>query len=90
LRLDEIDVGMIQGLKAKLGEGSTRFRKPLTLKTRNDVLAVVSNALRYAEEVGLIDEAPRIRPYKFERPEIQCWEIDEWRRLLAGARAEGE
>jgi integrase len=90
LRLDEIDVGMIQGLKAKLGEGSTRFRKPLTLKTRNNVLAVVSNALRYAEEVGLIDEAPRIRPYKFERPEIQCWEIDEWRRLLAGARVEGE
>ena len=55
---------------SKLGEGSNRFRKPLTLKTRNNVLAVVSNALRYAEEVGLIDEAPRIRPYKFERPEI--------------------
>lgn len=90
LRLDEIDVGMIQGLKATLSEGSTRFRKPLSLKTRNNVLAVVSNALRYAEEVGLIDEAPRIRPYKFERPEIECWELDEWRRLLGAARTEGE
>jgi integrase len=90
LKLDEIDVGQIQGLKAKLGEGSNRFRKPLTLKTRNNVLAVVSNALRYAEEVGLIEEAPRIRPYKFERPEIQCWEIDEWRRLIDAARVEGE
>jgi hypothetical protein len=34
LRLDQIDVGVIQALKAKLSEGSNRYRKPLSLKTR--------------------------------------------------------
>jgi integrase len=90
LRLDGIDVGAIQGLKAALNEGSNRYGRPLALKTRNNVLAVVSNALRYAEEVGLIHGAPRIRPYRFERPVIACWELDEWRRLIATARGEGE
>jgi integrase len=89
LRLDEIDVGVIQGLKAVLNKGGNRYGKPLSLKTRNNVLAVVSNALKYAEEVALIDEAPRIRPYKFERPEIECWEMDEWQRLLEAARNDG-
>jgi integrase len=90
LRLDGIDVGAIQGLKAALNEGSNRYGRPLALKTRNNVLAVVSNALRYAEEVGLIDGAPRIRPYRFERPVIACWELDEWRRLVDAAGGDGE
>lgn len=90
LRLDGIDVGAIQGLKAALNEGSNRYGRPLALKTRNNILAVVSNALRYAEEVGLIDGAPRIRPYRFERPVIACWELEEWRRLIATARGEGD
>jgi hypothetical protein len=50
LKLDEIDVGRIQGLKAKLGEGSNRYEKPLTLKTRNNVLAV--NAVRLSAGPG--------------------------------------
>jgi integrase len=90
LKLDEIDVGMIQGLKATLNGYSSRFKRPLTLKTRNNVLAIVSNALRYAEEVGLVDRAPRIRPYKFERPEIASWELDEWCRFLDSARRHGQ
>jgi integrase len=88
-KLDEIDVGVIQGLKAALNDGGNRYKKPLSLKTRNNVLAVVSNALRYAEEVGLIDEAPRIRQYRFERPVIECWQLEEWRRFLDAARRDG-
>lgn len=90
LRLDEIDVGVIQRLKAALNEGSNRYGKPLALKTRNNVLAVLSHALAYAEEVEFIEKAPRIRPYKFERPEIECWELDEWRRFLDVAAREGD
>jgi integrase len=90
LRLDEIDVGVIQGLKAALNEGRNRYEKPLALKTRNNVLAVVSHALAYAEEVGLVEKAPRIRSYTFERPEIECWELDEWRRFLDAAARAGD
>jgi integrase len=90
LRLDEVDVGIVQGLKAALSEKGNRYDKPLSLKTRNNVLAVVSNALKYAEEVGLIDEAPRIRQYRFERPQMDCWEFEEWKRLLDTAGREGE
>ena len=86
LRLDQIDVAVIQGLKAKLSEGSNRYRKPLSLKTRNNVLAVLSNVLRYAEEVDLIEQVPKIRPYRCEKPEIETWDFEEWSRLLEGAR----
>ena len=55
----------------------------------NNILAVLSKALRYAEEVKVIDEAPRIRLYKVERPEIVFWEFSEYARLVAAARAEG-
>jgi integrase len=89
-RLDEVNVGAIQGLKAILGEKGNRYKKPLSLKTRNNILAVVSNALNYAEEVGLINEAPRIRQYKCERPQIDCWDFDEWKRLLDTAAREGD
>lgn len=90
LRLDEIDVGVVQGLKAALGERNNRYKRPLTFKTRNNVLAVLSHALTYAEEVGLIEKAPRIRSYKFEPPEVECWELDEWRRFLDAASLESD
>jgi integrase len=89
LRLDAIDVGVIQALKAAMNERANRYAKPLSLKTRNNVLAVLSNALNYAEEVELIEKAPRIRPYKFERPEIECWDFAEWGRIVESARREG-
>ena len=80
---------MIQALKAAMNERANRYAKPLSLKTRNNVLAVVSNVLNYAEEVELIEKAPRIRPYKFERPEIECWDFAEWGRIVESARREG-
>ena len=88
-RPDQIDVGVVQGLKAAMNSGGNRNGKPLALKTRNNVLGILSNALKYAAEVELIDEAPRIRAYKSERPEIECWDLDEWRRFVTTARNEG-
>jgi hypothetical protein len=37
-RLDKIDVGVVQGLKAAMNAGGNRYGKPLALKTRNNVL----------------------------------------------------
>jgi integrase len=90
LRLDAIDVGTIQMLKARMNERRNRYGHPLTLKTRNNVLAVLSKALAYAEEVDLIDEVPRIRLYKSEPPEVVCWDFAEWRRLLETGGREGQ
>jgi hypothetical protein len=85
-RLDQIDVGVVQGLKAAMNAGGNRYGKPLALKTCKNVLGILSNALKGAAEVDLIDEAPRSRAYKSERPETECWDLDEWRRVVTTAR----
>jgi integrase len=36
--------------------------------------------------VDLIDQVPKIRPYRCEKPEIVTWDFEEWIRLLEGAR----
>jgi integrase len=51
---------------------------------------VLSKALRYAHECELIEKVPRIGLFKVERPEIVAWDLDEYARLLAAAKAEGE
>ena len=89
--LDAIDVSTIQQFKAELARRpGRRPGEPLSAKTRNNILAVLSKALRYAEEVRVIRDVPRIRFYRVERPEIVYWEFDEYPRLVAAARAEGE
>lgn len=89
--LDAIDVSVIQQFKAELAEKpGRRPGERLSAKTRNNILAVLSKALHYAEEVQVIRETPRIRFYRVERPEIVYWEFDEYPRLVRAARAEGE
>ena len=90
LRLDEIDVGKVQELKAALDADLSRRKVPLALKTRNNILAILAHALRYAEEAGVIEAAPRIRPFKFQRPEIVALDFDEWPRLVGAAGQEGQ
>jgi integrase len=83
LRLDEIDVGAISQFKAHL------VKRGLDPKTINNALTVVSKALRYAADVDLIQRAPKVGLFKVERPEYVAWEIDEYVKMLAAARAEG-
>jgi integrase len=90
LRLDEIDVGKVQELKASLDSRSNRYKKPLALKTRNNIIAVLAHALNYAEEAGVLDAAPRVRPFKFQRPEIETLDFDEWPRMLEAAAKDGQ
>ncbi len=88
LRLDQIGVEQVQQLRASLVERG-KLNKPLSDKSINNIMAVLSKSLRYAAEVELIEKVPRIRLRKVDRPEIEAWTIEEYAKLLAGARKEG-
>lgn len=83
-RLDEIDVGAINRFRAKL------LGKELSKKRINNVLAVLSKALRYADDIGLIKAPRKIGLFKVERPEIEAWELEQYARILAAAKQEGQ
>jgi len=82
LRLSEVTPARIAELRATLVE------KGLKDKTVNNILAPLSKALRSAEEAQVVDRAPRVRLFKVERPEIECWTFDEYGQILAAAWAE--
>ena len=55
-------------------------------KTINNILAVLSKTLRYAEDERIIEGVPKMGFFKVERPEIVWWNYDEYSRILAAAR----
>jgi len=63
---------------------------PLSKKRINNILAVLSKPMKYALDCELIVKAPRIGMFKVERPEIVAWDFEQYARLLAAAKAEGE
>lgn len=81
LPLDGIGVGEIASFRARLVE------QQLSDKRCNNILAVLSKALRYAADVGLIPHAPKVGLFKVERPEIVAWEFEEYARVLLAAQA---
>jgi integrase len=83
LRLDAIDVAAIARLRADLVEAK------LSQKRINNILAVVSKPLKYAEDAKVIDRAPKVGMFKVERPEIESLTFEEYSSLLAAARADG-
>jgi integrase len=83
LRLNEIKTTEIAQFRAKL------VRAQLSEKRINNILAVLSKALRYAVDVELIDHAPKVGLFRVERPEISFWSFDEYARLLAAAEQYG-
>jgi len=82
-RLDDINAATVQQIRAAL------VAKKIGDKRINNVMAVLSKALRYAVDAELIDHSPKIRFRKTERPEIEAWDWDEYARILASARVEG-
>lgn len=82
--LDEIGVGEVAGFRASL------VKKKLSDKRINNVLTVLSKALRYAADVEVITRAPKVGLFKVERPEILSWEIEEYARILDAAKGEGD
>jgi integrase len=83
MRLDQIGVAQIAGFRASLVE------EGLDEKSINNILAILSKPLRYAEDTGLITRAPKVGLFKVEQPEIEFWELDQYARVLAAARREG-
>lgn len=75
-RLDEIDEGDIASFRVKLLAERKR-------KTVNNILAVLSKALKFAERKRLIQFAPDVGLLKIEPPEIVVWELDEYGHYLA-------
>lgn len=90
MKLDEIAVPDIKRFKAHLVQLKSRRKRPLSDKSINNILAVLSKMLKYAAEAELIDHVPRIGLLKVERPEILPWGFDEYGRLLQAARDEGD
>ncbi len=84
LRLDEIGVEQIQQLRARM----VKRKRPLSDKSINNVMAVLSKSLRYAVEVELLEKIPRIRLRKVDRPEIEAWTVEEYATLLDAAQKE--
>jgi integrase len=79
--LDQIDVVAIARFRAKLIEAGKSDKRI------NNILAVLSKALNYAEQAKVISSAPSVGMLKVERPEIVAWSLEEYARLLAAAKA---
>jgi integrase len=82
--LDEITTAEVAQFRADL------VAKKLSDKRINNILAVLSKPLKYAVDCELIAKAPRIGMFKVERPEIVAWDFEQYARLLAAAKAEGD
>ena len=83
LQLDVIGTGEIAAFRASLVE------KKLSEKRINNILAVLSKALKYAVDCELITKSPKIGLYKVERPEIEPWDFEQYARILKAAKVEG-
>jgi integrase len=81
MRLDKIDVATIARFRAKLIEAGKSDKRI------NNILAVLSKALTYAEQARVISSTPYIGFLQVERPDIVAWSLEEYARLLAAAKA---
>jgi integrase len=84
LPLDEITTAEVARFRADL------VGKGLGDKRINNILAVLSKPMKYAVDCDLLAKAPRIGMFKVERPEIVAWDFEQYARLLAAAKGEGE
>jgi integrase len=77
--LDKIGTSTIAAFRAAL------LKKELKAKTINNILAVVSTVLRYAVDAEILAWSPKIGLLRYERPEIEFWEFDEYARIVVAA-----
>ena len=81
LRLDEVGERLEPFKAALLDTGLSRKRV-------NNILAVVSKMLRYAEERGLLDRVPKLRLLKLPPTSHDFFTFDEYAGLIQAAAAE--
>ncbi len=89
LRLDEIDTARVLAFRAALQALRKPGGRPHSRKTLNNILGVLSKALRYAVDAGVIDRAPRVGIFKVEAPEVLWCELGVYAAVLEAAKAEG-
>ncbi|HUQ05325.1 MAG TPA: tyrosine-type recombinase/integrase [Kofleriaceae bacterium] len=84
MRLDEITTSEVARFRALL------VQCKLSDKRINNILAVLSKPLKYAVDCELIQKGPKVGMFKVERPEIVAWDFEQYARLLAAAKVEGD
>ncbi len=86
--IDEIGVAEVARFRGKLiAEVDDKGEPVRGQKTVNNILAVLSKALRYAVDVELLTRAPKVGLFKVERPEIEPWDFAEYAAVLAAAKS---
>ena len=75
LNLGDIRAREIEALRADLLDG-TRGRK-----TVNNVLACLGKILRYAQEIEILERAPRIRLLKVDKQKFRFLDFEELNRI---------
>lgn len=85
LPIDRIDEQLINAFRSQLRAPNAKGWRP-SEKTINNILAVLSKPLKYAERVKLIPSAPHVGVAKVERPEIEFIEFEEFAELMRSAR----
>lgn len=80
MALSAIDFPVVAQFRAKL------IKARLSDKRINNILAVLSKALNYAEQAKVIASAPSVGMLKVERPEIVAWSLEEYATLLTAAK----
>jgi integrase len=61
----------------------------ISTKYANNVLAVLSKLLRFAVEEKVIREAPRVKLFRADHPEIPFWDFEEYARIVTAAEVAG-
>jgi len=84
-RIDKIRTRDIEALKSTLLDGKTKRKKKRSRKTVNNVLAVLGKILRYAEEVEVIEKAPRIKLLKLHKESFQFLDFEQYAALIETA-----
>src|SRR5262249_1575026 len=75
LQLDTITAREVEVLKAKL------LGRSLSAKRVNNILIVLSKILKYAEEIGILDDLPRIKSLKVPPSKFDFLDDGEYERL---------
>jgi integrase len=83
-RLNQVTVLDVETLKASLRS------KPLKNKTINNVLTVMKTMFGWAEEMGVVEQSPRIRLLKVAESQVRFLDFEEYEALLSAAKDEPE
>lgn len=91
LRLDQVRVREVEAFKAQLLQRprARGAKNPISRKSINNILGVLSRMLRGAVELELIDKAPAMKRLRLAQQKFDYLDFEEFDRLLAVADGDG-